>query len=131
MEALDYREKGGYAQQLVQLHPLEPGAPPVMALAYIGTEDNPNWGGAATIDELADTIARSVGPSGPNIDYVLNLAEAMRRIAPSHADPHLEQLEAAVLQRLPPAQAEAARQAAIVAVGLASLESALHHKTGQ
>lgn len=128
MEALDYREKGGYVQKKLLVHPLDATQPPVEALVYIGTSDNPNWAGPSVIEDIAKVIAHSVGPSGPNIDYLLNLAEAMRRIAPSHADPHLEQLKTAVLALLSQEQAAAVSRAAVAAVDLASLESAMHCK---
>ena len=39
------------------------------------------------------------GPSGSNVEYVVRLAEAMRRLAPGHSDPHLFGVEERVLRR--------------------------------
>lgn len=134
MEQLDYREKGGYVQRIVEMHSLDSSSTaPIRAVAYIGTSDSEDWAGgneaeAGTVENIADIVVRSHGPSGPNIDYVLNLATAMRRIAPQHADPHLEQLEAAVLERLGPDKGGQALEAAKVAVQQAGLEMALHQK---
>ena len=43
---------------------------------------------------MAETILTSVGPSGKNIEYLYNLANALRAIDPN--DEHIFQLEKAV-----------------------------------
>lgn len=43
---------------------------------------------------MAAQIAAAVGPSGPNREYLFNLAEAMRGIGVD--DPHLRELESMV-----------------------------------
>lgn len=48
------------------------------------------------MEEMARTIAFNHGPSGPNIDYLFNLCNSMRRIAPEVTDEHLTRLEEAV-----------------------------------
>ena len=60
---------------------------------YLGTADSPNFMGVETLESVAAIIARSVGPSGPNPEYLYNLADAMRLIAPEAADEHLFGLE--------------------------------------
>ena len=47
---------------------------------------------------MARTILTRVGPSGPNIDYLYNLCEAMRDLVPGQTDQHLDQLETRVRQ---------------------------------
>ena len=56
---------------------------------------------------MAATILRSHGPSGPNIDYLYNLAASMRELVPDEVDLHLEELEAEVRKQ------EAARDAIV------------------
>ena len=80
MAALDYREKGGYSLETVKLkfHAGEPAS--VEGLVYIGTPDNPNYLGPETAERIAEQIVASTGPSGPNDEYVLRLAEALRSL---------------------------------------------------
>jgi cation transport regulator ChaC len=76
---LDHREKGGYARHVVDVHVA--GDPPprtLHALVFIATEANPEYLGPATVPEIAEQIRRSHGPSGPNAEYALRLAEALR-----------------------------------------------------
>jgi len=84
---LDYREKGGYRIERVAL---AFGAPPgsraareddaTEGLVYIATPENPNYLGPARTDAIARQVRASAGPSGPNDEYVLRLAEALREI---------------------------------------------------
>ena len=69
-------------------------------LVYIATqsERNRNWLGPAPLHEIADTIATSQGPSGPNCDYIYELANAMRELGVD--DEELFQLEALVRVRI-------------------------------
>lgn len=63
---------------------------------YIATEDNRSFAGETSIENIAKQVVGAVGPSGPNIEYVLNLAATMREIAPHVQDEHLFKVEAAV-----------------------------------
>jgi len=93
---LDYREKGGYSVKKTQLHFSEDGDPATVddAQLYIGTPDNPNYLGPADADQIARQVLASRGPSGPNDEYVLRLAEALRAIGAD--DPHVFEIEALI-----------------------------------
>ncbi|KAF5826960.1 ChaC-like protein-domain-containing protein [Dunaliella salina] len=70
-------------------------------LCYIASPNkskNVNYLGPATADELALQIARAVGPSGPNWEYVAKLANAMRSM--EIHDPELFALEKRVAQTM-------------------------------
>ena len=62
----------------------------VRALVYIATDRNPNYLGPAPVAEIADQIRRSQGPSGPNVEYALRLARALRDI--DAADDHVYEI---------------------------------------
>jgi hypothetical protein len=100
---LDYRERGGYSRELisVQRPATRPGASPttLTAVAYVGTcviservhlrlrlrdvpfrsgrIDNPNFL-LVTEDKATEVIARAVGPSGSNSEYLFNLCNYIR-----------------------------------------------------
>ena len=119
---LDYREKTGYKKQLVTFYPTKEinnkptgdaeqattsdvkdellknlMVEPFKLMIYIGTEDNKWYGGPASIEDIAKQIYESEGPSGTNKEYLFNLADAMRKMAPHVNDEHLFALEKAVL----------------------------------
>jgi cation transport protein ChaC len=89
---LDHREKNGYQRVTVDIFF---GDAQATAIVYVADEDNIAFLGDAPIDNIAAQIRRSVGPSGKNIDYVLELAQALRRFDIS--DPHVFELEALLL----------------------------------
>lgn len=90
---LDWREKGGYDRCDVDLLLGEPGAleRTVAGLVYIATPRNPNYLGAAPLDEIAVQVRRSHGPSGSNVEYVLRLADSLRALGAR--DDHVFSLE--------------------------------------
>lgn len=68
------------------------------ALCYIATScstANPNYLGPAPLDVIASQVAFSIGPSGPNSEYLFKLAGALRDI-PGAIDEELFVLEAQV-----------------------------------
>ena len=81
---LDYREKGGYRVERTRLNfPSHEGAEQTSdceGLVYIATPENPNYFGPAAPETIAKQVRASRGPSGPNDEYVLRLAEALREI---------------------------------------------------
>ena len=96
---LDHREKGGYSSVTELFHPDDDTTKPFNLTIYLATESNSNYLGPAPLQDIARQIVHSVGPSGKNIEYMLNLAKAMREISPHVHDPHLFELEAEVLKQ--------------------------------
>ncbi|WP_097459976.1 gamma-glutamylcyclotransferase [Mangrovitalea sediminis] len=86
---LDYREKNGYIRIQTPLY-FRDGTQ-ADGLVYIAGEDNSAFLGPAPEADIAHQIAHSTGPSGPNRDYLLNLAKALRDL--SEDDPHVFAIE--------------------------------------
>ena len=86
---LDVREKNGYLRFVTPLS-LDDGREPE-GLVYIATEENAAFLGAASERDIAEHIARSTGPSGPNRDYLLQLADALHQL--DAEDPHVFAIE--------------------------------------
>lgn len=86
---LDVREKNGYLRFVTSLS-LDDGREPE-GLVYIATEENAAFLGAASERDIAEHIARSTGPSGPNRDYLLQLADALHQM--DAEDPHVFAIE--------------------------------------
>lgn len=107
---LDYREKGGYTRELVDVFTKEaPHQPTIVgALLYRATEDNPEFLGSAPVPQLAAQIYKSVGPSGRNVEYLLNLAQAVRQMGVE--DDHLFALERHVLEMVAQEKADTEEQ---------------------
>ncbi len=85
---LDHREKNGYARQRVTLHFDDGTAPGVTYLAPAG---NAAYLGPAPAVEMVRQIRRCSGESGTNVDYVIELANALRRLGIE--DAHVFELE--------------------------------------
>ncbi|XP_068613447.1 glutathione-specific gamma-glutamylcyclotransferase 1-like [Brachionichthys hirsutus] len=94
---LDLRETvcGGYVMKMVDF--FADGQPPVRALLYVATSDNPLYLGPASPEEIGTQIAACRGRTGPNLEYLLRLAEFMRSSCPHVEDSHLFSIEAAAL----------------------------------
>lgn len=99
-ETLDYREKNGYERFDVTLHFTANGdsqAPlRTSGLVYIAPQHNHAYLGPAPVADIAAQIASSQGPSGHNVDYLIELAAALRELKAD--DPHVFELESAVRQ---------------------------------
>lgn len=83
-EHLDYREKNGYSRLPVTLE-FETG--PARGVTYVGHPDNPAFLGDAPLDDMVAQVLRCVGPSGSNIEYVVELDRALRGMGV--VDPHI------------------------------------------
>ncbi len=86
---LDHREKNGYLRLAVNINFDEGGSEE--GLVYIASEDNAAYLGHAPERDIARQIAASAGPSGPNRDYLIDLADALRSLGKD--DPHVFAIE--------------------------------------
>jgi cation transport protein ChaC len=86
---LDHREKNGYLRLAIDIHFDDGGS--VEGLVYIATHENAAFLGPATEREIARQIAAARGPSGPNSEYLLELARALRALGKD--DAHVFEIE--------------------------------------
>ncbi len=67
---LDYREKDGYSVFNTHVYTFSKESIPTLlvedALVYVATTGNPNFHGPCSMMALSETIANTLGPSGPN-----------------------------------------------------------------
>ena len=75
VDYLDVRESGGYSRQFVNVD-LNDGRQ-VRALTYIALPDNPHACSGEPLETLIELIKTRHGPSGSNLDYVVNLAKSL------------------------------------------------------
>ncbi len=73
------REKGGYVVQTLPFISAN-RARTISALAYVAQPDHPLFAGDTPLSVIADLVRDSVGPSGHNVAYVLQLAEALSHL---------------------------------------------------
>lgn len=101
---LDQREKNGYLRFFTELHWLNNAGPystadssgPEQGVVYIANPDNAAYLGPAPEADIARQIAKSRGPSGPNSEYLLQLAQALRQL--NEQDEHVFKLEQLLLE---------------------------------
>jgi len=91
---LDQREKNGYLRLKVDI--IFQDGSTKEGLVYIAEQDNTAFLGPASEQEIANHIKHSVGPSGKNSDYVLRLADALRKL--NETDEHVFEIERYLLQ---------------------------------
>jgi cation transport protein ChaC len=77
LERLDQRERGGFDRVDLDIT-LRDCNTTIRAITYVAGPGNPNYLGPASLPEIAAQVRRSHGPSGPNVEYALRLAEALR-----------------------------------------------------
>lgn len=111
IEELDYREKGGYTRHIIDIKLLEStsiheAGTITKAVVYTALPENPNFFEVAkshsyhSIIRISDIISSAIGPSGRNIDYLLNLNEYLNENAMS--DVYLNRLTLQVKSRIGP-----------------------------
>lgn len=107
---LDFREKNDYERCSVTFHVFqEEGneecqcAKSFDIVIYIATPENESWAGDgadSNIENIAEQIFTSAGPSGRNREYLFNLVKSMEHLFPGVHDEHLKELETAVRRRI-------------------------------
>jgi len=104
LDSLDVREKGGYTRAVVEFQ-THGGGPTLRALLYSATPDNPGFEASAITDltAAASTIGTACGPSGPNREYLLKLANWLDSVG--ETDDHVR----ALVEKLPPPQHRSCR----------------------
>lgn len=75
LDALHVREQQGY--DLLHLDVALDDGSTVPASTWIASADNPYFAGDEPAAAIADVVRRSHGPSGSNLEYVLELAAAL------------------------------------------------------
>lgn len=75
LEYLDVREQGGYERTAIDVYSDPQQAEPILrnVLLYTATTQNKNYLGPAPLLDIAKQIAVSIGPSGPNTQYLFEL----------------------------------------------------------
>ena len=86
---LDHREKNGYERHDVRLQ--FRNGETCGGVVYIAPAGNHAYLGPAPEDEMVEQIRRSAGPSGTNMEYLRELAAALRELGID--DPHVFGLE--------------------------------------
>lgn len=72
--------------------------------------DNPQFLGAQDPRDVAETINRSIGPSGENREYLLQLDEALQSLSPTSHDYHISELASRVRAMAPAVRSTKQRQ---------------------
>lgn len=101
LQALEWREKCYDEKHTVDIHAEDGTIAVAGALMYVASPDpekNLNYGGPRPMSELANQIALSHGPSGPNTEYLFGIADGLRSIGAE--DSHVFQLEQLVQELL-------------------------------
>jgi cation transport regulator ChaC len=80
LAGLDHREVGGFERRELEVHFRDSTRPQIRALVYVASQRNSNFLGPAPVEEIAAQVRRSHGPSGPNSEYVLRLADWLREV---------------------------------------------------
>lgn len=91
---LDHREKNGYLRLATEITFEDGGS--AEGLVYIATHENAAYLGPASERDIARQIASARGPSGPNSEYLLELARALRELG--KMDPHVFEIERHLLE---------------------------------
>lgn len=88
--ALDQREQAGFERLLRPVLDTSGGNVFAEALVYVASAENPHYLGPLEERAIAAWVRQSEGPSGPNVDYVRHLHDALARL--EIRDAHIEEI---------------------------------------
>jgi cation transport regulator ChaC len=88
LDALHVREQQGY--DLLHLDVRLDDGSTVAASTWIASAENPYYAGDESIAAIAEVVRRSRGPSGSNLEYVLELVSALAALG--MADDHVNEV---------------------------------------
>lgn len=94
LERLDERERAGFDRVPLPMTDAPDVAPFAEGIAWVASSRNPYFTGPIDEDTLARHVLRSRGPSGPNVDYVVRLHDALSAL--DVVDAHVEALVRAI-----------------------------------
>ena len=86
VQDLEHREKQYDGREYFDVYSNPDDAEPVLrhVLTFVATSKNVHWLGPASIESIAQQIAACSGPSGPNHEYLEQLAQAMWKVSHTH-----------------------------------------------
>lgn len=90
LRELDEREAAGFERLHRDLLDAPNGVSFAKALVYVASATNPHFLGPLHERDIASWVAKSHGPSGANVDYVLRLHDALAELGVR--DPHVEEI---------------------------------------
>lgn len=90
LEALDHRERAGFVRRTLPLHGAPEGDAFAEGITWVADTTNDHFLGPLGEREIAAYVRDRRGPSGPNVEYVLQLWSALRELELS--DPHVEEI---------------------------------------
>lgn len=105
LEALHVREQQGYAVLELEVW-LDDGSR-IPATTWIATAENPYFAGDEPLASIADVVRRSHGPSGSNLEYVIELERALNALG--IADAHVTAVADLLLARAVQATGDGSR----------------------
>ncbi|KAH8306504.1 hypothetical protein KR018_003121 [Drosophila ironensis] len=120
---LDYREKNGYERCSLRFHEYpRPSSPStgdgIQVIMYVATQANDSYAGDVwQVGCIARQIFTSAGPSGPNREYLFNLAAAMEQLFPGAVDEHLDELVTHVRRFVEEEEPQLLRRALLKEIG--------------
>lgn len=78
---LNFREKCGYSLKEIDFYPNDNQSEPFKCVCYFANEENVYYSPNNNINEMAQQIFETVGPSGTNKEYLFNFCDSLRHIA--------------------------------------------------
>ena len=83
VQELEHREKQYDGREHLDVYTSNSDTEPALCrvLTFVATSKNVNWLGPASMEAIAQQIAASTGPSGPNHDYLDQLAKALWKVS--------------------------------------------------